>query len=409
MSNTSRAPRRVAWRTALRAVGWLVVPVGVVVVLALAARPDGSPTLIGAAARATPTAHSRRIVRPRPARPPHPTATPRPAPSPTPTPAPTLRLFVGPGSGVWAFVKGISEARHRLLLQVGALADGRIVDALLGARARGVDVRVLYDPSGMDRASLARLQAAGVLARTASPAFAATVQATLVVDSRYTLLATGMLTPFALDGTRSFVVRDLDHLATAEVAAVFYDDWLRRRPSLFVSHLIVAPPQVQTTVGHVIDLAQETLDVSTQQLSDAGVAAALLGAMRRGVEVHLLTSGDMPLGQDVSLVIAGLAVRRLASPVVRGTLIVEDGQRAYLSSVDLSALGQNAERGLGVMINDKPIMRTLGQTFAADWDAASIVQKPPPTPVPCGTKRARACPTPAPRPAAAPTPTSPPP
>src|SRR5262249_43099873 len=93
MSDSSRAPRRVAWRTVLRAVGWLLAPAGVVVLLALAARPGGSPTLIGAAARATPTARSHRIVRTPPARPPHPTATPTPGPPPTPTPPPTLRLF----------------------------------------------------------------------------------------------------------------------------------------------------------------------------------------------------------------------------------------------------------------------------------------------------------------------------
>ncbi|GAC1433720.1 MAG: hypothetical protein NVSMB65_07690 [Chloroflexota bacterium] len=342
------------------------------------------------------------------------TVTPRPTTTPVPPPVPTasLRLFVGPRGSAFAFLQGIGDAQERLLLSVGALSDPRLADALARAHARGVDVRVLYDPTGVNAGLLARLGAAGVLLRPASPAFTALSQATLVVDRRYLLLSTGMLTPFALDGTRSFVVRDRDPLAVAQVAAIFYDDWLWRPPSLFVSHLVVGPVQQGAAVAHVIDLAGSTLDVYTRRIDDPAVTSALLAAHNRGVRVRVLTSMDAGWGADIALVVDGLEARRLADPAVRGTVIVEDGQRAYLTSLALTPPDSSA-RSMGVLLRARGVVRVLRQTFAADWQVATIVHKPlpprRPRPRVCRPTRKHPCPapTPVPAPPAIPTPRHP--
>ncbi len=336
--------------------------------------------------------------------PPRPTAKPRPRPAATarPTPPSTLRLFVGPGATVWPFVHGIEEARRRVLLQVGTVSDPRLLRVLLRAKSRGVDVRLLYDAALMDPGALDVLRAGGVLVRSAGVGYAALAQTTLVVDGYYALLSTAMLTPYALDRVRGFVLRDLDRPAAAQVAAVFYDDWLRRGHATFVPHLILGPDTTQATVLHVADLAQHSLDIYTREVDDPATTAALLAIQGRGVAVRVLTSGDAGWGSDVRLVVGTVAVRRLAAPAVRGTVIIQDGQRAYLSGHDLSTGGLATSRTVGVMLHEHAIVRRLSDVFSGDWARATIVRKPPPptaTPLPVRRRPPGRAPRPTPTPA----------
>jgi len=137
-------------------------------------------------------------------------------------------------------------------------------------------------------------------------------------------------------------------------------------------------------------------------VDDPATTAALLAIQGRGVAVRVLTSGDAGWGSDVRLVVGTVAVRRLAAPAVRGTVIIQDGQRAYLSGHDLSAGGLANSRTVGVMLHEHAIVRRLSDVFSGDWARATIVRKPPPptaTPLPVKRRPPGRAPTPTPTPA----------
>ncbi len=389
---------------------WLLGLVSIIVIVALlltARSPHPGSVLASTHPTSVAPAHAHTsTARPRTSTPtalPHtststPLPTHTPGPTATPTPPSPFRLYVGPTTDVWLFVHGIQEAQRRVLLQIGALGDSRVVDALVHAAGRGVDVRVLYDPTGVDPGVITLLSNAGVLTRRSSPDFTATSQDSLVVDTRYILVGTGMLTPAVLNGARSFIIRDVDERAAAQLAAVFYDDWLRRPASSFVPDIILGPDQSQNTVVHVADLAAQTIDMYTSRLDDSTTISALLRARQRGVTLRVILAGDAQTGGAAALISGGVEVRRLDNPLVRATVLIEDGRRVYLSSLDLTNTALTATRGVGMMLDDHGVLESLESTFTRDWNMSSIVRLPSPTPVPRPTTNATPIVLPTPRP-----------
>src|SRR6201999_28371 len=59
---------------------------------------------------------------------------------------PALRVLVQPDDGVTPVTSLIEEAQDSILVKMFTLTSPALVEALLAARARGVDVRVLLNP-----------------------------------------------------------------------------------------------------------------------------------------------------------------------------------------------------------------------------------------------------------------------
>src|SRR5919198_6478235 len=99
---------------------------------------------------------------------------PRQAPAPVAAAARAVQL-IGPGRAGAPLVSLIDGARQRVLVEAFALSDSSVIAALQAAERRGVDVRVMLDPQGLDSAAtLAALQHAGIRTRAPNPAYALT-------------------------------------------------------------------------------------------------------------------------------------------------------------------------------------------------------------------------------------------
>src|SRR5919198_468853 len=215
---------------------------------------------------------------------------PRQAPAPVAAATPALQL-IGPGKARGPLVSLIDGARQRVLVEAFALSDTSVIAALQAAARRGVDVRVMLDPQGLNSAAtLGALQSAGVRTRAPNPAYALTHLDEVVVDARAVALLTTALTADALGPSgRGYMVIDANRLDVVQAASIFYDDWLRRAVNVSGHRNLVLLPDEAARVANMIDQAATRLEIYTSYLSDPRVIASLRSVRERGVVVRVLT------------------------------------------------------------------------------------------------------------------------
>ena len=108
------------------------------------------------------------------------------------------RLIVLPDDTANAIIDPINAARHTLNIRMFLFTDPTLLNVVIAAQQRGVDVRVMLNPArrdGTDENSAAReaLLAAGVSVRHSSAEFAVTHQKSLVIDNRIGLVRISQL------------------------------------------------------------------------------------------------------------------------------------------------------------------------------------------------------------------------
>ncbi len=304
----------------------------------------------------------------------------------TPVPAEdTFTLFIQPDDGRAPILQVLDRAQESIDMTIYLFTDEEVADALARAAARGVRVRVLMEmePFGGGKANAAmarRLQRAGVIVKAANPVFRYTHQKSIVVDNRVGVITTMNFTPSSFRRNREYGVIFSQPALIREMQTVFEADWQRETPDLPTQPLLVwSPINARETILTLINTAMETLDLEQADSADDEVVAALVAAARRGVKVRLIRPSPTPRETDEAahvqeLVAAGAQVAYLDSPRVHAKIIVVDGRRALIGSMNLTMTSLDFNRELGIIVNDDRLIAQVMQVIERDWQEATPIR-----------------------------------
>ncbi len=317
------------------------------------------------------------------------TASPTPPATVAATPAPPITLYIQPGAENVAIVSAVNQARQTIRLKIYLMTDDAIIRALKDAQARGVDVRVMVEPKPCcdetaDNTPLYNdLKASGIDVRYTNPTFKLTHEKTLVVDDRLAFVMTSNLVRSAFTRNREYQVLTQTPADVQEVTAVFDADWNRTAPDLSHARLVWSPDNSRATILKLIDGAQRRLDLEQLEIQDDEVVRHLEDAAKRGVAVRVIAATPLEGQADLNLPFlqrlqaAGAEVRRLDRPVVHAKVILADGDRALIGSINLTAQSLDFNREAGIIVEDPRAIQALASTLVDDWSAAQPDTAPP--------------------------------
>jgi cardiolipin synthase A/B len=306
---------------------------------------------------------------------------------------PGLGLIVEPDDGVKPVLDLIASAQRSLRTVQFTLDDPRFIGAVLDAHRRKVAVRVLLNPqkSSGERANDAtfkQLEHAGVAVEWTHPRFPVTHQKTIVVDDERALIATFNLSAKYFGETRDHGLVTESTVQVQAINQAFEADWHRRPYSpADDSGLVWSPDNSRRLISAFIDGARHTLDVQHPKFVDTTVIDRLSAAQDRGVRVRILCGGKHGLSPwdmhdtFASLRILGrgeVKVRRQKHPKVHAKLLVADGARALMGSMNLDRSAFDLRRELGAMVHAPAIVQRLQELFDHDWHKAEHWQAPDP-------------------------------
>lgn len=295
-----------------------------------------------------------------------------------------VHVFVEPSAGEAPVLHAIRAAQRSVWVEVYLLTDHAVIYALEDAAQRGIDVRVMLEgnPYGSGATSpqqtLQELQAAGIQAKAANPAFRYTHEKAIIIDGATLLIMTANLTKSALGGTSYAENREYGVIDTAandvrEAATIFTADWQRTTPALDDPNLVVSPVNARAMLAAYIASAHATLIVEDEEMYDPATEDAFIAAARRGVNVEVALpqpSGSTSGGDVARLTQGGVHVRYVSAVYMHAKMMVADGARGFVGSENFSANSLDDNRELGLLISDVSAIAILQQTFAQDWAGA---------------------------------------
>ena len=152
-------------------------------------------------------------------------------------------LIVLPDDTAQSVKDAIDSASRSLRIKMFVLSEPTLLDAVIAAKHRGVQTRVLLNPyrrSGEheNEASRGRLQRAGVEVKDANPAFEVTHEKSMVVDETAAFVGSFNWTVKNLGETRDYGVITTHHHDVEEIGACFDADW---RPLAGLTGRLVEP------------------------------------------------------------------------------------------------------------------------------------------------------------------------
>lgn len=296
------------------------------------------------------------------------------------------QLFVLPDDGQTPVLKAIAEAEKSLDISMYIFSSPEVITAVADAEARGVAVRILLEPGPfnpsnpnfplpINRRAFDELKAAGVNVRYIKPRFKYLHQKTILVDGHTAIVMTANLSRSAFESNREYGLINRSTSDVTEIQAMFEADWAGKDFVPEDPDLVVSPVNSRMRLKNLISRAQSSVVVQVEVLGDPEISRALGSRVKAGVDVRVLLAkfdgGGTNERELKELQEAGVTkVRFLNKPMVHSKLIVVDGEKAYLGSVNLTTNSMDNNRELGVILREAPLVKRLSKIADRDWAAA---------------------------------------
>jgi len=306
-----------------------------------------------------------------------------PATPPPPETIPMSRtLLVMPDDTSQPLLAAIDGAQKSVRVKMFMFSDPGLINAVIAARKRGVDVRVMLNAarrSGEAENDDTRrmLFAAGVTVQDSNPEFDLTHEKSMVVDDSVAYVMSLNWETRNVTETRDYAIVTTHRHEVEEVVACFEADWQRQPFEAGASaHLIWCNSNGRERFAHFVDRAKHTLWLQNERYQDAVIIERVVRAATRGVKVHILARpphtlkkdkliegvGGLRIMQDV-----GAKVHRLKGLRLHGKMMLADSSRSIVGSVNLAPGSFDGRRELAIEADDAQVVRRLEKIAHHDW------------------------------------------
>ena len=291
-------------------------------------------------------------------------------------------VIILPEDSIRPFLTAIANARHSLLIKMFIFSDHRLLAGLIEAGKRGVEVKVMLNPSRsngdvLNDTTRLRLQQEGIEVRDTSPTFKVTHEKSMVVDHHTAYIQSLNWVPKHFEETRDYAIETTHAKEVAEIIDCFDCDWTRSEfnPGE-TAHLIWCRGNARNRIAHFIDRAKHSLFIQNDRYHDLIIIERLVRACQRGVKVHVMSPpphalkkdklvegvGSLRLMHDV-----GIKIHNIQQHILHAKLMLADDEQAIIGSINLTTGSFDERRELAIEVADRHILERLRATVHHDW------------------------------------------
>jgi phosphatidylserine/phosphatidylglycerophosphate/cardiolipin synthase-like enzyme len=291
-------------------------------------------------------------------------------------------LIVLPDDSVQPILDAIDGATKSLRIKMFIFTDPTLMDAVIAAHRRGVNVRIMLNPkrrSGVSEndESRSKLEAAGIEVRDSNPAFDLTHEKSMVVDDKTAFVKSLNWQTKNLTGTRDYAIITKHAHEVEEIINGFEADWNRK--DFASKHLIWCRGNGRERITQFINQAKHSLWLQNERYQDQMMIECLVRAKERGVKIHVMARPAHTLKKDKLIEGVGglrilrdvaVKIRKLKSLKLHAKMLLADGERAIIGSINLAPGSFDSRRELAIEVDDKHIVDRLHEIVKRDWKNA---------------------------------------
>jgi len=291
-------------------------------------------------------------------------------------------LIVMPDDSARPILEAIAGAQESLRIKMFVFSDPVLLAAVVAAHKRGVKVQVMLNPArrGGEPENVAtrkKLEKAGVEVIDSNPAFSVTHEKSMVVDDELAFVKSLNWETKNFTETRDYAVTTAHANEVAEIVSCFEADWHRKTFDVGKhARLIWCNHNGRDRIAEFIDGAKHTLFIQNERYQDAVIIERLVRAVNRGVKIHVMTRSPHTLkkqklvegvGGIRILNDVGVKVHKLKHLKLHAKMLLADGKRAIVGSMNLSPGSFDSRRELAIEVDDRHIVKRLHHVARHDW------------------------------------------
>lgn len=291
-------------------------------------------------------------------------------------------LIVLPDDTAKPILDAINSAEKSLWVKMFVFSDPALLNAVAAAKKRGVDVRIMLNPSrrsgkAENQQSRKFLKSHHVEVIDSNPCFGLTHEKSMVVDAKTAFVKSLNWETKNLTVTRDYAIVTTHKHEVREIMDCFEADWKRKKFDAGEdAHLIWCTGNGRDRIAEFIDDARHSIFLQNERYQDAVIIERLVRAHKRGVKIHVMARpphkldkekltegvGGLRIMDDV-----GIKVHKLKHLKLHAKMLLLDESRVIVGSINLAPGSFDSRRELAIDVHDPEVVKRMTKIVHQDW------------------------------------------
>src|SRR5271154_604811 len=291
-------------------------------------------------------------------------------------------LIVLPDDSAKPIIEAINDAKKSLRVKMFVFSDPSLLKAVIAAKKRGVDVRIMLNPSrrsgkAENQHSRKLLIKGGVEVKDSNPAFGMTHEKSMVVDDESAFVKSLNWETKNLTETRDYAIVTSHKHEVREIIECFEADWKRKEFDAGAdAHLIWCTGNGRERIAEAIDDARHSIFLQNERYQDAVIIERLVRAACRGLKVHVMARPPHKLSKDKltegvgglrTMDDVGIKVHKLKHLKLHAKMLLIDERRVIVGSINLAPGSFDSRRELAIETHDAGVVKRMTKIVHYDW------------------------------------------
>jgi len=291
-------------------------------------------------------------------------------------------LIVLPDDTAKPILEAINSAQKSIWVKMFVFSDPALLKAVAAAKKRGVDVRIMLNPSrrsgkAENQQSRKFLKSHHVEVIDSNPCFGLTHEKSMVVDAKTAFVKSLNWETKNLTETRDYAIVTTHKHEVREIMDCFQADWKRKKfESGEDAHLIWCTGNGRDRIAQFIDDARHSIFLQNERYQDAVIIERLVRARKRGVKIHVMARPPHKLDKDKltegvgGLRImddVGIKVHKLKHLKLHAKMLLLDESRVIVGSINLAPGSFDSRRELAIDVHDPEVVKRMTKIVHHDW------------------------------------------
>ena len=291
-------------------------------------------------------------------------------------------LIVLPDDTAKPILNAINSAQKSIWVKMFVFSDPALLKAVAAAKKRGVDVRIMLNPSrrsgkAENQQSRKFLKSHHIEVIDSNPCFGLTHEKSMVVDAKTAFVKSLNWETKNLTVTRDYAIVTTHKHEVREIMDCFQADWKRKKfDTGEEAHLIWCTGNGRDRIAQFIDDARHSIFLQNERYQDAVIIERLVRARKRGVKIHVMARPPHKLDKDKltegvgGLRImddVGIKIHKLKHLKLHAKMLLLDESRVIVGSINLAPGSFDSRRELAIDVHDPEVVKRMTKIVHHDW------------------------------------------
>lgn len=271
-----------------------------------------------------------------------------------------VRIFPN-DTGYDFLLDAFRDAKSRIWIEIYTWTDIiPLTQAVIDAKNRGVDVRVLLEPNvygtpTINQTVAKRLREANItITYSDAERYTFTHAKFWIVDDVY-YISTGNWTKSSFSKNREYIYTWIDVSTLKILEKIFESDTtgLGFKDTMSIpAHLVISPLDARSKILQFIHSTTSEIFIFVQSLEDSEIIHALQSIQNEGKKVHICTA-DNDSNHTTALSFSWLEWKFSKNPYLHAKAILIDGISVFIWSQNLTQNAIDNNREVGIILSDR--------------------------------------------------------